>query len=103
MLVFGMNPQQALDAPRYLVGGLATSFSSTQVNLESGISPQTANQLRARGHVVYDDVGGDKRAMFGRGQIIATRKFWDRNSDDDFEKVFWAASDPRSDGCAIGY
>ena len=38
-------------------------------------------------------VEGLKRTVFGRGQVIAR----------DENGVLWGGSDPRGDGCALGY
>ena len=104
MLVFGMNPQEALDAPRYLVGsGHLSAYGD--VKLEAGIAEAVVDVLRERGHEVRGQVTGHERAVFGRGQIIACREFWNesRATCANPKRVLWAASDPRSDGCAIGY
>ena len=58
---FHLNPQQALDAPRW------QWMKGKQFTVEAGFSPAIARQLQARGHQVEmmaDSVG------FGRGQII---------------------------------
>lgn len=39
-------------------------------------------------------MSGHERALFGKGQIIM------RNPETG---VLWAGSDPRGDGCAVGY
>lgn len=78
-LDFGMNPQEALDCPRWQwVGG-----KSFQV--ERGFDPYLVEQLRKRGHdiIIKDDLQG-----FGRGEMI-----W-RNE----EGVLMGATEPRADG-----
>ena len=86
-----MNPQEALDAPRLCIlpppGGVA---------LEDGISESTITKLRAIGHDVMGPVTGHERCVFGRGQIITSCPV-------DGERVWWAGSDGRGDGQAIGY
>ncbi len=84
----GLDPQTALDRPRYCI---KDSASGGEVALEEGISLRTVEQLAALGHPV-DMVSGYARAIFGRGQIIV--KDADRG-------VYWAGSDPRADGCAM--
>jgi len=49
-------------------------------------------RLEEMGHPVQR-VGGMGRIMFGRGQIIAR----------DEHGVLWGGSEPRGDGCAIGF
>ena len=92
MIDFGMDPQLALDAPRFCilqdnVGGVA---------LEDGIPPETASALKAFGHAhVVGSVRGYDRALFGRGQIIR------RERDDSDTIVYCAGSDGRADGAAM--
>ncbi|MFK5121394.1 gamma-glutamyltransferase, partial [Klebsiella pneumoniae] len=77
----GMNPQQALDAPR--------SFAYRGVlNVERRDDPGILDDLRARGHDAQWSP-----AMIGGGQMI-----W----RDPETGVLAAASDPRKDGCALG-
>ena len=98
MLEFGMNPQQALDVPRFCIGP-GHEGASGGVALEEGMSEQVADELRALGHDIQV-VGGHGRSLFGRGQII-TRETR-RARDGSTRHVLVAGSDPRADGCAVG-
>ncbi len=77
---FQMNPQAALDAPRFRWSGGKT------VDVEVQFPPHLAETLARMGHDVRYGAVGDRR--FGRGQII-----W-RNKDG----VLAGGSDPRADG-----
>ncbi|XP_072428128.1 glutathione hydrolase-like YwrD proenzyme [Chiloscyllium punctatum] len=105
MLEFGMNPQEALDAPRFCLE-YEKSGGTWKLSLEEGISEPAAQRLIARGHNVHWPVRGHERSLFGRGQIITKGTWWESQhaliAEDD-QEVLWAGSDPRSDGCAIGY
>jgi gamma-glutamyltranspeptidase/glutathione hydrolase len=80
----GLNPQAALDMPRWRwTDGLT-------VELEPGADPAQVAALRERGHDVQ--VTADSLS-FGRGQII-------RRLDSG---AYVAGSEPRTDGCAAGY
>lgn len=84
ILDYGLNPQEALDAPRWCwEGGL-------RVAVEPQTPPVLVRQLAARGHriIVAPDFFG-----FGRGQIIQRLK----------DGVYVAGSEPRADGIAVGY
>ena len=84
MLSYGMNPQAALDAPRWRVnGGLA-------IELEAAAAPELRAGLAALGHELR--AVPDTYMDFGAGQVIA------RNGDG-----YVAASDPRRDGQAAGF
>lgn len=58
---FGLNPQAALDAPRWIW------MQGREVRLEKNFEQYTADRLEERGH----DISFEKDALlFGRGQII---------------------------------
>ena len=79
---FGMDVQAAIDSPRVFFEGETTV-------VERGISPQTIEGLRQRGHDV-----AVRPLPLGGAQAIAID--WRRG-------VLVGGSDPRKDGCAIGY
>lgn len=87
---FGMNPQAAIDAPRWLLGRTWGQTSDT-LKLEARFGDAVAAELSALGHDVeilpaYDE------AMGHAGAIL-------RHPDGLFEAGF----DPRSDGAAAGW
>lgn len=92
MLDDGLHPQAALDRLRFCIEAEADS-KPAPVLLETGLPRELVEGLRARGHLVQAEVSGLARAAFGRGQIIR------RMSDG----VLWGGSDPRADGCALGF
>ncbi|MDP6174687.1 MAG: gamma-glutamyltransferase family protein, partial [Rhodospirillales bacterium] len=82
MVNYGMDPQEALDCPRIFHDG-------GMLDVEPGIAPDVMDGLAAMGHKL--SMPG---APLGGGQIIGI----------DWEKgTLAAASEPRKDGCAIGY
>jgi gamma-glutamyltranspeptidase/glutathione hydrolase len=87
-LVDGLNPQAALDLPRFCI---TDGTAGGQVALEQGIPEKTIADLARRGHEVRR-VGGYERALFGRGQVILR---------DDETGTLTGGSDPRADGCAM--
>lgn len=87
---YGMNPQEALDAPRFCI---LDGTAGGKVSLEDEIGVQVMSQLAAMGHEVVP-CSGWARGIFGRGQIIH------RNPATG---VLTAGSDPRADGCAVGW
>lgn len=88
MIDFGMNVQEAIEAPRYRIMGGKT------VRLERAVAPEVRRQLTAMGHDIepFDNV--PPGPQYGGGQAILI----------DHERgVLQGGSDPRKDGCAIGY
>lgn len=96
MLVFGMTPQAALDAPRACIGAGMPDQGKVldrAVYLEDGIADDVVEGLRKLGHQV-EVVRGHARGLFGRGQVI-------RRHVEDGIGVWSAGSDPRGDGAAM--
>jgi gamma-glutamyltranspeptidase/glutathione hydrolase len=89
-LVFGFNPQTALDAPRFCIGG--DYQMGDLVYVEDGIKLEVIDDLKKLGHNIKVTTDMD-RAVFGRGQVIRTH--WDEG-----QIVYSAGSDPRGDGAA---
>jgi len=82
MLDYGMDVQQAIDCPRFF-------FEDEQTIVERGTDPKTIEGLKQRGHnVVFAPT------PWGGGQTI--RIDWHRG-------VLIGGSEPRKDGCALGY
>jgi gamma-glutamyltranspeptidase/glutathione hydrolase len=79
---YGMHPQQAIDAPRSFPDG-------PQLMVERGYAPAVREALAAKGH----DVATPDSALGGAQAILI----------DDESGVLQGASDPRKDGCALGY
>jgi len=90
-LVFGLSPQDALDAPRFCID--ENKSPGDLVYLEEGISQEVADGLEKLGHTVKI-VSGMARSVFGRGQVIRTH--WD-----DGQLVYSAGSDQRGDGASV--
>ena len=94
MIDFGMDVQEAGDAPRFRHFGSSEPTGQPAkagglVALESGISAETKRRLEAKGHRLARAPGS-----FGGYQAIRI----------DLERgVLIGGSDPRKDGCAIGY
>lgn len=81
---YGLNPQASLDAPRW------QWLRGTALELEMATPQHVIHGLSARGHdvAVQASAGG-----FGRGQIIRRLS----------NGAYVAGSEPRADGCAVGY
>ena len=91
---FGMNLQEAGDAPRWDHTGTSTPTGQPakgrgEIRLESGISYETIRGLMDKGHKV-----GYSRGIYGGYQAI----MWD-----EVNKVYKGASESRKDGQAAGY
>ena len=81
---YNQNPQAALDAPRWRVDG------KLKVVLEPGFDEAVIDALRDRGHEV--SIARSRTASHGRGQVAFL-----------LEDGYFAASDLRADGQAVGF
>jgi gamma-glutamyltranspeptidase/glutathione hydrolase len=94
VLVFGMNPQQAVEAPRFSTQTLVNSFYPRvyrpgQLNVEPGIPERTRAELRALGHTVTE-IGA-----CGIGAVVTRR--------DPTTGVVSAGADPRRPTYALAW
>jgi len=88
--VFGENAQQAVTAPRWLLGRTWGNASDT-LKLEQRFDAALVAELRARGHAVESLQNFDEAV--GHAGLIAAHP----------DGVLEAAADPRSDGLAAGF
>jgi gamma-glutamyltranspeptidase / glutathione hydrolase len=93
-IVGGLNPQQALDAPRVCIGA-SHDTSVHALFCEDGLPEETVEGLRRLGHKV-EVLKGMDRGLFGRGQIIR----WSIDPVDG-TGIWSAGSDMRGDGAAF--
>lgn len=87
MIDFGLDPQEALNAPRF-----SYRPSEGVIGLESMVSGMVAYELRSKGHKT--EIHEPHPLYFGGGQII------ERDSETG---VLRGGSEPRNDGCAVGW
>ena len=92
MVDFGLNLQEAGDAPRIVHSGSSQPTDEVMINggklsLESGFSKSIENELTAKGHKLEY-----QRGVFGGYQAIMLK-----------DGVYYGASESRKDGQAAGY
>ncbi len=92
---FGMNLQEAGDAPRFYHTGSSEPTGTLMttggvLHLESGVAAEVRRDLAVKGHRIVDA----NPAVFGGYQAVAV---------DPITGVYAGASESRKDGCAMGY
>ncbi|MBM3944760.1 MAG: gamma-glutamyltransferase family protein [SAR202 cluster bacterium] len=92
--VFGMNPQEAIEAPRFATDSVTNSFYPHvylpgQLSAEDGIDQETVYELKVMGHKVV------RAAVCGLGATITRR--------DPETGILSAGADPRRACYAIGW
>ncbi len=90
LLDLAQLPQEALDAPRFC---LLEGEPGGRVAVEVTADHALISALQAKGHAVAVTAGVE-RTIFGVGQVIRR---------DAVTGVLTAGSDPRRDGCAVGW
>jgi len=91
---FGMNLQEAGDAPRYYHSGSSEPTGTLmttggRLHLESGVSDSVRRELTRLGHDLAETIGS-----YGGYQAVAV---------DPTTGVYAGATESRKDGCALGY
>ena len=76
-----LDPQAALDAPRWFIG------SDGRLHLERSVAPAVATELARRGH----PLAAPLTSFYGRGQVIRRHA-----------TTYIAGTEPRTDGAAVG-
>jgi gamma-glutamyltranspeptidase/glutathione hydrolase len=94
LIDFGMNLQEAGDAPRYYHSGSSEPTGTLMttggtLHLESGVSEQVRRELTRMGHRLSETIGS-----YGGYQAVAV---------DNETGVYAGATESRKDGCAMGY
>jgi gamma-glutamyltranspeptidase/glutathione hydrolase len=87
----GLDVQQAIDAPRFVYGRDSEAAFADSVRVESRMSPEIVEGLRARGHSVQ--VLGPFENALGHAQAIAI---------DRERGTLAGGADPRADSLALG-
>jgi gamma-glutamyltranspeptidase len=92
MIDFGLNIQEALEAPRFLSGRISLGEARDMLHLEGRMPEATFEGLAARGHEMNRWADWNNRAGHAHGIVI-----------EPDSGLYTGGSDPRSDGAAIGY
>jgi len=92
LIDFGLDIQQAIEAPRWLSGRFNIGDPRDLLNIEGGFPETTMRELELRGHTVNRWPKWCELAGHAQGVTIDARS-----------STRIGAADPRSDGAAIGY
>ncbi len=92
MIDWGLDIQEALDAPRWLSGRFGLGEPRDLLNMEGRFAEATLSELERRGHVVNRWAPWNESAGHAHGITI-----------DAGTGLLAGGADPRSDGAAIGY
>ncbi|NKC12449.1 MAG: gamma-glutamyltransferase [Gammaproteobacteria bacterium] len=92
LIDFGLDIQQAVEAPRWLSGRFALGEPRDLLNIEGRFDTDTLNALEGRGHQLNRWPAFEELAGHCHGITL-----------DPVSNIRLGGADPRSDGAAIGY
>jgi gamma-glutamyltranspeptidase/glutathione hydrolase len=92
ILDFGMNIQEAIDAPRWMHGKVWIEDPKVQLNVEGRVPRSVVEELKQMGHEVYIMEDWTRNVGHAQGILI------DRQTG-----VLQGGADPRGDGYALGW
>lgn len=90
VLDYGMDPQEAIERPRFLVGSFLPGEAGDTTRVESRVPRRVVTALQRRGHAIR--VESEFFARMGHAHGIAWR-----------DGTLLGGADPRGDGVALGF
>jgi gamma-glutamyltranspeptidase/glutathione hydrolase len=90
LLDYGMDPQEAIERPRFLIGAFLPGEPDDTIHLEGRVAEEVFEALRARGHPVKR--ARDFFTRTGHAHAIVMR-----------DGTLLGGADPRGDGVALGF
>ncbi|EEC11535.1 gamma-glutamyltranspeptidase, putative, partial [Ixodes scapularis] len=104
MLELGLNPQEAVDRPRVLIGPGYSDALFLEEDLPSGV----AQELKKRGHRFLGTLKGAMRRKMGFAHVVTRGSWWNRSGGspsyiEGRDTFLWFGSDPRCDAAAMAY
>mmetsp|Transcript_39913 Transcript_39913/g.127927 ORF Transcript_39913/g.127927 Transcript_39913/m.127927 type:complete len:568 (-) Transcript_39913:82-1785(-) len=99
MVDYGLDPQAALDQPRFCLEGVDSAFGPESVEnpmllLEEGVPPEVQAELADRFGHPCQQVSSWDRLVFGKGQIICR---------DPVSGIYVGGTEPRADGAVLAW
>ncbi len=94
LLDFGMDPQEAIERPRFVQGRMRPTDPADRLRIEARVPARVRAALARRGHLL--DVVADRAVTMGHAHGLTV-------SDRADGRVLAGGADPRGDGLALGY
>jgi gamma-glutamyltranspeptidase / glutathione hydrolase len=90
LLDYGLDPQEAIERPRFLIGAFLPGEPDDTIHLETRVPAEVVDGLRARGHAVKP--APEFFMKTGHAHVIAFQ-----------DGTMLGGADPRGDGAALGF
>nr|XP_050030123.2 glutathione hydrolase-like YwrD proenzyme [Dermacentor andersoni] len=107
MVELGLDPQQSLSRPRFLVGGAMSVHPDSPVILEPSFALEAQMTLRRRGHALSINHENLRFHHAGHANILARATHWwskeQANQQPNPNGSIWCGAEPRTNSVALGY
>jgi gamma-glutamyltranspeptidase/glutathione hydrolase len=90
LLDYGMDIQEAIERPRFLIGPFLPGESADTIHLESRVAPRVVAALARRGHRIRAALPFFQRVGHAHGIVVR-------------DGTLMGGADPRGDGAALGF
>jgi gamma-glutamyltranspeptidase/glutathione hydrolase len=90
LIDYGMDVQEAIERPRFLIGPFLPDEPSDQIHLESRVAPEVVAALEQRGHRIRPSVPLFQKMGHAHGVVLQ-------------DGVLMGGADPRGDGAALAF
>jgi gamma-glutamyltranspeptidase/glutathione hydrolase len=90
VLDYGLDIQEAIERPRFLIGPFTPDEPVDTLRLESRVPPRVVRALERRGHRIKLERDFFQKMGHGHGVVVG-------------EAVLMGGADPRGDGTALGF
>lgn len=107
MLEHGLDPQEAVDRPRFNIGAGYSVHPDDALIVEEGVPADVVEALEKMGHRIKATLRGFERRSAGHAHVVTRGSWWKRDNKDTSHEgdvdVLWFGCDPRCDGTAMVY
>ncbi len=90
LLAYGMDIQEAIERPRFLIGPFLPDEPADIIHLESRVAPRVVAGLARRGHRIRTALPLFQKMGHAHGLVVG-------------EGTLMGGADPRGDGAALGF
>ncbi|XP_077491806.1 glutathione hydrolase-like YwrD proenzyme [Amblyomma americanum] len=108
MMELGLDPQQALGRPRFLVGSAFHTHPDGPLTVESDFPEEVLQSLSLRGYTTRDRYANELSHEAGNANVLArAARWWMRGqataSRSPSADAIWCGAEPRIGATALGY
>ncbi|XP_070379315.1 glutathione hydrolase-like YwrD proenzyme isoform X1 [Dermacentor albipictus] len=107
MVELGLDPQQSLSKPRFLVGSARRMHPDSPLVLEPSFPQEAQTTLRRRGHTLRVHHENRRSRYAGHANVLARAMHWwskeQATHQPKFNGSIWCGAEPRTKSVALGF